>query len=372
MKNKLNLLTRIVIVIIYLTFFLIFPAYTIYGLSAVGLFYPLIIIALFFISAPCIIKFLLGELRLVYLLISGLFYSLFWLCLSNGDYFPKNGLEALLLRFHIEIALPGIMIKIMSFISSSSLIVYPLFSIGINFVTENDHNLEVHKLININKNQKRFTPIMIALVVLLLVGVGGTSYYFINKQFQKQIACTAEAKICPDGSSVGRTGPNCEFTACPEVKIDEIAGWNNYMSDKYGFEIKYPKDWLVDDRYGVIKILSPEWQKSIEAGKKSEYSIYYKDNTCAYCYNISIHFEAINETLEEYITKNSGGYENPTKIEFAGENGYRVVELGEKIINGILIKKDNYLYDIGLVPGNKTEAVEKTENQILSTFKFLH
>ena len=31
-------------------------------------------------------------------------------------------------------------------------------------------------------------------------------------------ACTEEAKICPDGSAVGRTGPNCEFAACPEVK----------------------------------------------------------------------------------------------------------------------------------------------------------
>ncbi len=29
------------------------------------------------------------------------------------------------------------------------------------------------------------------------------------------VACTEEAKICPDGTSVGRTGPNCEFTACP-------------------------------------------------------------------------------------------------------------------------------------------------------------
>jgi PBP1b-binding outer membrane lipoprotein LpoB len=27
-------------------------------------------------------------------------------------------------------------------------------------------------------------------------------------------ACTEEAKICPDGSAVGRTGPNCEFTPC--------------------------------------------------------------------------------------------------------------------------------------------------------------
>lgn len=31
------------------------------------------------------------------------------------------------------------------------------------------------------------------------------------------VACTEEAKICPDGSAVGRTGPNCEFAACPST-----------------------------------------------------------------------------------------------------------------------------------------------------------
>ncbi|MFA7298526.1 MAG: DUF333 domain-containing protein [Candidatus Absconditabacterales bacterium] len=30
-----------------------------------------------------------------------------------------------------------------------------------------------------------------------------------------QTACTMEAKLCPDGSAVGRSGPNCEFAACP-------------------------------------------------------------------------------------------------------------------------------------------------------------
>ncbi|HXV27118.1 MAG TPA: hypothetical protein VD862_03815 [Candidatus Paceibacterota bacterium] len=28
------------------------------------------------------------------------------------------------------------------------------------------------------------------------------------------IACPADAKLCPDGSYVGRTGPNCEFAPC--------------------------------------------------------------------------------------------------------------------------------------------------------------
>lgn len=27
-------------------------------------------------------------------------------------------------------------------------------------------------------------------------------------------ACTMEAKLCPDGSYVGRTGVNCEFAPC--------------------------------------------------------------------------------------------------------------------------------------------------------------
>ena len=30
-------------------------------------------------------------------------------------------------------------------------------------------------------------------------------------------ACTQEAKQCPDGSYVGRTGPNCEFAKCPGI-----------------------------------------------------------------------------------------------------------------------------------------------------------
>ena len=29
------------------------------------------------------------------------------------------------------------------------------------------------------------------------------------------VACTQEAMLCPDGSYVGRAGPNCEFATCP-------------------------------------------------------------------------------------------------------------------------------------------------------------
>ena len=42
------------------------------------------------------------------------------------------------------------------------------------------------------------------------------------------VACTMEAKLCPDGSYVGRTGPNCEFTQCPtgSVETGSVASLN--------------------------------------------------------------------------------------------------------------------------------------------------
>lgn len=39
-----------------------------------------------------------------------------------------------------------------------------------------------------------------------------SSFVYIEPE---QVACTMEAKVCPDGSSVGRSGPKCEFAACP-------------------------------------------------------------------------------------------------------------------------------------------------------------
>lgn len=39
----------------------------------------------------------------------------------------------------------------------------------------------------------------------------------------EQVMCTMEAKMCPDGSYVGRQGPNCEFAACPATPAEPVA-----------------------------------------------------------------------------------------------------------------------------------------------------
>lgn len=39
-------------------------------------------------------------------------------------------------------------------------------------------------------------------------------YFVWDRQVSVQQGCTAEAMICPDGTAVGRTGPNCTFAPC--------------------------------------------------------------------------------------------------------------------------------------------------------------
>lgn len=53
--------------------------------------------------------------------------------------------------------------------------------------------------------------------IVALLAVGASAYLILEREhfLPGPVACTAEAKLCPDGSSVGRTGPNCEFAPCP-------------------------------------------------------------------------------------------------------------------------------------------------------------
>ncbi len=62
--------------------------------------------------------------------------------------------------------------------------------------------------------------IKITVGILIVVAVSAIAIFAATKPAPpstspEPVACTEEAKLCPDGSYVGRTGPQCQFSACP-------------------------------------------------------------------------------------------------------------------------------------------------------------
>lgn len=65
--------------------------------------------------------------------------------------------------------------------------------------------------------------LIFGIVLILLLGIGGFVYKNVMETTAGKggvVACTADAKLCPDGTGVGRSGPSCEFAECPLPNIE--------------------------------------------------------------------------------------------------------------------------------------------------------
>lgn len=82
----------------------------------------------------------------------------------------------------------------------------------------------------------------VLLAIFAVILIGGL-FYFLWYQFTSKpelIYCTLEAKLCPDGSYVGRTGSKCEFAPCPDENI--YASWKTFKDDERGISFLYPEN----------------------------------------------------------------------------------------------------------------------------------
>lgn len=71
-------------------------------------------------------------------------------------------------------------------------------------------------------DQVVFAMTCLILVICFVFIMAGLIVYVNHYVARSTIStiCTMEAKLCPDGSYVSRTGPNCKFAECPTVKGD--------------------------------------------------------------------------------------------------------------------------------------------------------
>ncbi len=228
-----------------------------------------------------------------------------------------------------------------------------------------------------------YLKFIIAGLIILLIGLFG-GYYLIKSSSKPPIkGCTLEAKICPDGSSVSRTGPNCEFTPClqvtntptpiPNLLFDAsqsaTVNWKTLRSI-YGYSVKYPAEWFIPlatkDRLGSIdqiesydssQIKTPgkggfeEGQVKLEFGKDSQVN------------NLLGVEERLSLNGAQYISKERTTLGNMPSIKIVqdGPGGKYTMYYVEKQYPDVY-----FIAIYGDIAGNSQKII----NQILSTFRF--
>lgn len=221
------------------------------------------------------------------------------------------------------------------------------------------------------KGRKSILFLALGLLLLALLAAGG--YFFVNKGFlTKEKACTQEAKVCPDGTSVGRTGPNCEFAACPTPTEtpDPTASWKTYTNENIGFLLKYPSDWSLKPYdistnyplHGLVQLTSNINSESLN----ERIILSYWDNQN----RLSL------EEIENKYKGEAGGpdiyFPNGKMIDFLGKQAYKGenVSCAPMMCDRIAIIKDTKVIEIKSLYGgvNRNKAIF---DQILSTFKFI-
>ena len=84
--------------------------------------------------------------------------------------------------------------------------------------------------------------LLLGVLALIILGVGGFLYRSALEHPAQQIACPLDARMCPDGTSVARTGPSCSFPECPPPNVS-LPNFGISFAVPEGFEsISSPDD----------------------------------------------------------------------------------------------------------------------------------
>lgn len=61
--------------------------------------------------------------------------------------------------------------------------------------------------------------LLLGIGLIVVVGLGGFLYRNAIEHPNQQVSCPLDAEVCPDGTSISRTGLSCTFAPCPPPNV---------------------------------------------------------------------------------------------------------------------------------------------------------
>jgi len=239
-----------------------------------------------------------------------------------------------------------------------------------------ENNLQVQPPIVTEPKPVRPWLKIVLFVALGVILVGGLVFAAVKigvPTKPRERACTEEAKICPDGSAVGRTGPNCEFAPCPNQAVaDETAGWKTYNDPEYQFQIRYPPELILE-----LNAIGPGSEGAVLSGTKIHLpeGVSSEEGGTIGIFILSTPLDVL------VVAREKSAKSKVTQIEVAEQRAQKIEWFESLGATGITTFNQSVFftykgatYEASLFINNsspKKEEFLEIYNQILSTFKFL-
>lgn len=215
-------------------------------------------------------------------------------------------------------------------------------------------------------------------IFLLMLGI--SAFYLGNQLINKnkKQACTQEAKICPDGSTVSRTGPNCEFAPCSQISPNPVSNknsWKTYNDPKFKFQIQYPStmNYLVSNRKDGLYLGGVSFMLNYEDSE-----LHYQSSEI-YIWV----FNSFGMTLDDWLLNNSSpdpfgttekefhGFKNLGSASIGGIEGIQFEwEAFGYISTAVAVKREEHIYVVG--NAKTSDDLSTIYKEMLPTFQFLY